>query len=332
MRLKTYRASTVQAAMAQVRAELGDGALILGTRRAGAAVEVTAALEAGGTAEVPGGEPGRAERLRWHGVPGGLVEDLTAGPLEEALGRRLGFAALSLGVGSAPLLLAGPPGAGKTLTVARLATRLRLEGLRPLVISADAERAGAAEQLAAFTRLLGLTLMAACDAVSLGRALARREAGAPVLIDTGGIDPFDAQAQAGIAMLAQVAQARTALVLPAGGDAAECADVAAAFMAAGATTVVATRLDVARRLGGIVAAGAGGLALAEAGMGPDAADGLRPLTPALLAGLLMPDVRVTMAGRVSSAGHVSSAGRAPVWPAARARGGNPVAGAEPYDG
>ena len=302
MRLKTYRATSVQAAMALVRAELGDDALILGTRRAGAGVEVTAALEDA----APATDPARVERLRWHGVPGGLAEELAAGPLEA----RLAFSTLDLSQGAPPLMLAGPPGAGKTLTVARLATRLRMAGLHPLVISADAHRAGAAEQLAAFTRLLGLTLLAAPDPVSLGRALARRQDGAPVLIDTGGIDPFDAQAQAGIAMLAQVARAQTALVLPAGGDAAESADMAAAFAAGGATALVATRLDVARRLGGIVTAAAAGLALVEAGTGPDAADGMQPLTPVLLTQRLFPP-----------ASAVPIAGRPPVWPAAAVRPG-----------
>jgi flagellar biosynthesis GTPase FlhF len=45
MRLKLYRAPTVAAAMALVRAEFGSDALILSTRRAGGGVEVTAALE-----------------------------------------------------------------------------------------------------------------------------------------------------------------------------------------------------------------------------------------------------------------------------------------------
>jgi len=47
--------------------------------------------------------------------------------------------------------------------------------------------------------------------------------------------------------------------------------------------LVATRLDLARRLGGIVAAAGVGLALTEAGVGPGAADGLQPITPAWLA-------------------------------------------------
>ncbi len=52
--------------------------------------------------------------------------------------------------------------------------------------------------------------------------------------------------------------------------------------------LVATRLDLARRLGGVLAAAARtGLALTEAGIGPGAADGLLPLTPEWLAARLL---------------------------------------------
>ena len=288
MRLKIFRAANVAAAMAQVRSELGADALILGTRRIAGGVEVTAGVEAADVGlEMPvAADPAQRESLRWHGVPEAIARSLGCGLLEQALKERLRFGALDLGAGAAPLLFAGPPGAGKTLTVARLATRLVLDGQMPLVISADAERAGAAEQLAAFTRLLGLTLIAAGDAMSLARALPRRQDGAAVLIDTGGIDPFSPAGHASVATLAAAAGSRTVLVLPAGLDSGEACDTAAAFKAAGATMLVATRLDVARRLGGILAAAETGLVLTEAGVGPGAADGLQPLTAKYLAGRL----------------------------------------------
>ncbi len=300
MRLKSFRAPSVAAAMAQVRAELGADALILSTRRAGAGVEVTAALERAApvpalvpaqVAALPAPDPAALGALHWHGVPGSLAAELAAGPLESALVRRLRFGALDLSPGAPPLLFVGPPGAGKSLTVARLATRLVLAGQAPLVISADAARAGAAEQLAAFTRLLGLTLMVATDPLTLARALGRRQDGAPVLIDTAGIDPFRAADQAAAATLAAAAGACSALVLPAGLDVHEAADTAAAFQAAGAAMLVATRLDLARRVGSVPAAGAAGLVLAEAGVGCGAADGLVPLTPELLAGRLAGPLR-----------------------------------------
>ena len=78
-----------------------------------------------------------------------------------------------------------------------------------------------------------------------------------------------------------------ALVLPAGLDPAEAADIAAAHAAQGAELLIATKLDVARRIGSVLAAAEAGLACAEAGIGPGAADGMVPLTPDLLSRRLM---------------------------------------------
>ncbi len=284
MRLKLFRAPTVNAAIAQVRRELGVDALILSTRRVPDGVEVTAALE---------GDPAPAAPLvpapsclAWHGVPPDMQARLGAGPLQGSLAAALRFGALPLGPGAPPLLLTGPPGAGKTLTAARLATRLTLAGTPPLVITADGRRAGAAEQLAAFTRVLGLPLLVADEPVALSRALARRERGAPVLVDSPGLDPFDPHEREELAGLAGASGAALVLVLPAGLDAAEAADLAAAFAQAGTTLLVPTRMDLTRRLGGVLAAAASHM-LTEAGIGPGAADGLQPLTPAGLAERLL---------------------------------------------
>ena len=77
------------------------------------------------------------------------------------------------------------------------------------------------------------------------------------------------------------------VVLPASMNPAEAADQASAYHAAGSNLMVATRLDFARRLGGILAAAHAGLALTEAGVGPGAADGLQPMTPEWLASRLL---------------------------------------------
>jgi flagellar biosynthesis protein FlhF len=288
MRLKLFRAPAMAAAMAQVRTELGPDALILGTRRVAGGVEITAALEPDDPLPPSPPDPARIAALEFHAVPATLQASLHAGALDAALAAVLSFDSLPLGAEAPPLLLSGPPGAGKTLTVARLATRLVLAGAAPIVITADGKRAGATEQLAAFTRLLGIDLIVASHPVTLGRVLARRQDAAPVLIDAPGCDPFDPAQLEELAALAATASARIVLVLPGGLDPAEATDLATAYAAAGASHLVATRLDLSRRLGGILAAAATSrLALAEAGVGPGAADGLVPLTPAFLAERLL---------------------------------------------
>ncbi len=318
MRLKLYRAASMPEAMARLRAELGAEAILLASRRVAGGVELTAALEpeeeedepllippiAAALALPPPPEAAPADGgpplLAAHNLPPALAARLAGATLEAGLAETLAFAPLPGGA-PRPLLLAGPPGAGKTLTCAKLAARGVLRGTPPLVVTADGQRAGAAEQLAAFTRLLGLTLAVATGPGMLAKALLRRPAAAPAaggaaataaattpaLIDTAGCDPFDpAQAEA-LRALAAAAQAEIALVLPAGLDAGEAADLARGFAGLGARHLIPTRLDAARRLGGVLAAAAAApLALAEAGTGPGVADGLTPLTPALLAARL----------------------------------------------
>jgi len=292
-------------AMRQVRAELGDEALILSSRRVGDGVEVTAGLEvvdevppAPALRPMPPPAPERARQhqplpspqgaaLAFHGASPALQRKLQAGPLAFALCAVFRFSRLALAPGGRPLLLTGPPGAGKTLSTVRLATRLVMAGTRPMVITADGQRAGATEQLAAFTRLLGIDLLVASQPGALQRALERRQEGAPVLVDAPGCDAFDRAQCDSLAALAASLDAETALVLPAGMDPGEAADVAAVHAGLGATMLVATRLDAARRLGSVLAAAEAGLAIAEAGIGPGAADGMVPFTPELLAQRLM---------------------------------------------
>lgn len=313
MRIRIFRAATLAGAMAQVRDELGLDALILTTSNQGGVVEVTAALEPEDEPDLPSPmcvgllldgpvshEPAPApadptsaslrtkdplqETLGRHGLPPSLLAALRQGPLEAGCSRLFRFTRLPLDADAPPLLLAGPPGAGKTLTIAKLAARLVMEGHRPLVITADEQRAGAVEQLAAFTRLLGLTLIAAGRPETLERALQRRELLSPVLIDAPGLDLLDFTQRDQLACLVSASGARVALALPAGLDPLEAADIAMEHAGLGADLLVATRLDRNGRLGGVLAAAhAADLALTEAGTGPGIADSLSQLTPVSVA-------------------------------------------------
>ncbi len=312
MRIRVLRAATMPEAMARLRQELGPDAALLSSRHVAGGVEVTGGLEPpeaeadlllispqgmvvprrfdfapAGPAAPRRAPPGDAAALEFHRVPQALAERLSAAPLEASLEASLRFARLPDGI-ARPLLLAGPSGAGKTLTCAKLAARRVLDGgAPPLLITADGERPAAAEQLAAFTRVLGATLAVALTPATAAAAVGRRQPGQPVLIDTAGLDPFVPDQARLLAELVAATGAVVALVLPAGLDAAEAADLARAFAALGARHLVPTRLDATRRIGSILAAAtAGGLALAEAGTSGQVADGLTCLEPAWLSARL----------------------------------------------
>lgn len=318
MRLKVYHAPNIGVAMAMVRDDLGPDALILANRIVDGGVELTAAqdhpadpiepVETATPTPVPmpmpmplatRGRPvpkpplpiaptevARPGTLRWHGVPADMAARLSRGDLPELLAAEFRFHPLPCRRNDAPLLLVGPPGAGKTLTAARLATRLKISGQSSMVITADGRRAGAAEQLAAFTRLLGLPLIVADNSRQLARAVARRAGAEPVLIDMPGLDPFNPEDETFLRECQSAVGGRVALVIPAGLDPADAQDMASAFVQLGATHLIATRLDQSRRLGGILAAAAAGLAFAEAGISSAVANGLTALTPEFLAGRL----------------------------------------------
>lgn len=189
------------------------------------------------------------------------------------------------------LMFIGAPGSGKTLSIAKQATRSVLSGMKVAVISTDTVRAGGIEQLAAFTKLLKIDLKTAKSAAELAKLINDAEtAGADqILIDTPGVNPFKTDDMKMAARLIAAGNIEPVLVLAAAGDAEESGEMARIFSALGARRFIATRLDIARRLGGLLsAAQIGGLSFADACTSASVADGYEPLSPRRLGGYFFP--------------------------------------------
>ncbi|MEZ0261957.1 MAG: GTPase [Alphaproteobacteria bacterium] len=312
MRLKTFQAKTMTEAMRQIKEALGDDAIIVNSRDApGGMIRVTAAVEQqnpdfADTLAMAARDDLFSEEevleivtdtLLKHRVPGTVIEKVVSNAIlvasndpKETLTRAIeksfifGEAPEDAGL---PLMLVGPPGAGKTLMTAKLAARAVMNEETPTVITTDIARAGGIEQLSAFLDILGVELQQAEDVKTLKALLADAEG--TVIIDTGGLNPFDPQEMKTLARLMTAAKMETALVLPAGFDAEESAEIAMTFDVLGVRRLIPTRLDFARRIGGILAAAdKGGLSFGEASHTPQVADGIVMLTPEKLAGFLMP--------------------------------------------
>ncbi|MBK8908804.1 MAG: hypothetical protein IPM60_13130 [Rhodospirillales bacterium] len=315
MRPKIFSARSVAEAMERVRRALGDDAIILSVDAdPDGGVRVTAAAEElapesmpfggdhGDDAASAGGADMGAELrhgLAYHGVPKALAERLvrtavafrsegTLRALAGAFDAMFSFRPLLREARAKPTLLLGPPGAGKTLAVAKLASRLTRSGRPPTVIATDARRPGGVAHMEALTRMLGIELATAETPDDL-QAAVTAAATAPVLIDTAGTNPFNGPQMDHLEAIVKASGADPVLVLPAGGDAMESIDIGSAFASLGAHRLLGTRLDMAQRMGGLLAAAcASRMAFAEVSTGPHAGAGLATLSPAALARLILP--------------------------------------------
>jgi flagellar biosynthesis protein FlhF len=303
MRLRTFTAGTMSEAMALVRARLGPEAIIVtteegddGNTRVTAAVEQPERLASGIEPDVI---DLLNEALSGHGLAPLLVEKIlcaalpfdTEDPLlalSSAFATFFSFAPIEAEV-RRPLLLVGPPGAGKTVSIAKLATRAVMAGKAVRLVTADTVRAGGIEQLEAFARLLKLQLQRADGAQRLAPIAAAATAGELLLIDSPGINPYSAGDRRELSALITASGAEPVLVLPAGGDAFDTVEMARIFRDLGSSRMIVTRIDMVQRLGSIVAAAdALRLGFAEAGTSPDIASGIAAFNPVVLARLILP--------------------------------------------
>ena len=309
MRLKTFTAPSMNEAMQLVKTHLGPDAIIVSTQKGegGIGVRLTAAIEAPEEEDAWDYDEDQVdpideivEALAHHNVTAELSEKITriAGSLDAddaklalagALDQQFKFQPLPM-TGSRPIVLVGLPGAGKTVTTAKLATRQIMKKKQVNVITTDTVRAGGYDQLEAFTRLLKVDLLTAGSCDELSDACAAAGPGTLTLIDCAGGNPFDPEDLEHQRRLVEGLDAEMVLVMAAGTDPLDAIDQARAYARIGARRLIATRLDIARRLGSILAAAdAGRLAFGEVGIGSGVADGLGPLNPVSLARLLLPN-------------------------------------------
>ncbi len=312
MRIKPFTASSAAAAMDTVRTELGEDAIIISVnddKENGSATVLVATEspeylppEANDIEEI---EDPRTldtdetirQALTYHGVPPRLISTLVklaetadaSNPtlaLASALDTLFEFSPL---IGNRRLMFVGPPGGGKTITVAKLCTQAKIEGCDYQVATADRQRAGGIEQLSAFTRILKTDLNAVESTEALSDFTAGQNTSQTIYIDTMGVNPYVEEEMDTLFELVKAGRAEPILVLPAGYDPMEAAEMARPFADIGVKRMIVTRLDVARRTGGILGAAHGaGLAFAEVSLSPSVTSRLTTINPVSLARIIMP--------------------------------------------
>lgn len=151
--------------------------------------------------------------------------------------------------------MVGPTGVGKTTLVAKLAARwVMRHGARDIaLISADAVRIGAQEQIHTLGRLLGApayVVEGISELPALLESLGQRRL---VLIDTAGLSPRDARLGEELAALAKASpRMQTTLVLSAAAQAGAIEEAVERFAPARPASCVLTKLDEATSMGGAI--------------------------------------------------------------------------------
>lgn len=174
-------------------------------------------------------------------VPRGPRRVAAASAIEKALATELG----GLVSGDEPYapveLFVGPPGAGKTTTIAKIAARERAQhGRRLSLLAADGFRVGAVEQLRLYADLIGSPFSVARTPAEIERSLVSTRS--PILVDTAGRSIGDARALEVAERLSSLPGVRTHVVLPVGSSVRQAARLLDAY-GTRARRVVLTRLD-----------------------------------------------------------------------------------------
>jgi flagellar biosynthesis protein FlhF len=278
MHYKRYYGASVREALRAVKEDLGPSALVLSTRTVrskglrgwigGKGVEVTAVVERPAVSEGRTTRPADRQGVQSHAVAARLeasgVDPLLARTLAEhpALQvRGIGGAALKRALAeqlqplaaetddvAAVEVFVGPPGVGKTTTIAKIAAQARARGATPFgLVAADGFRVGAVEQLRIYAGIIGSPFHVARSGVELAAAL--EGGGRPLLVDTAGRSPRDTGTAEILDVLAGRSEVRRHLVLPAGTPPADARRVLDRFAPTRPDRLVLTRLDEIETIG-----------------------------------------------------------------------------------
>ncbi len=225
MPLETLTGTDMQGLLALAQQRLGPEAMVLSARKTARGFELVAT-------DTPPAEPAR---------PASRPMDPALTSLRPRLAARAGRE------GRPPFILAavGPTGAGKTTTLAKLATHPQVfGGVRTGLLCLDTYRVGALEQSAQYAEIARLPLQVVYEPADIRPALRRMEDCDVILVDTAGRGPGrGADIETTRTLLRQLRPNEVHLVLPAGMQRAAVQRLMNDYSVRGMTHVLATKLD-----------------------------------------------------------------------------------------
>lgn len=260
------------------RAEVPEQKMVRASAQSGS--DVVARLQAAGL------DRGMATEVA-AALPPASRRDPSQRVLLDSLASRLAALTAAVESTSGVEVFVGPPGAGKTTTIAKLAARLRArDGRRPALIAADGYRVGAVEQLRIYAEILGLPFFVARTALDLDRALA--QVAGPVFVDTAGRSPADRGTRDLFDALRGRPGVCTHLVLAAGTPSRDAARVLERYHEADPARVVLSKIDETEMMAPLVGLlRSRGLKISWLGTGQRVPEDLSRATGRLLAAMML---------------------------------------------
>lgn len=180
-------------------------------------------------------------------VPAARRRDISQGQIRQALAACLApLACRGTALGRVNVFI-GPPGVGKTTTIAKIAAQARARGeQRFRLVAADGYRVGAVEQLRLYADIIGSPFVVARTPEEVAGAVGSSKL--PVLVDTPGLSPANEEAATFFAVLAALPDVRMHLVVPACTTPRDFERIWDRFEMAGADRVVISKADEAETL------------------------------------------------------------------------------------
>jgi flagellar biosynthesis protein FlhF len=223
-----------------------------------------------------------AERIA-QGVPRLQRRNGSLAALEKSVATELASFAAGEEAYAAVELFVGPPGAGKTTTIAKIAAQERARrGQKLNLLAADGFRVGAVEQLRIYADIIGSSFAVARTPAEIERSILTTRG--TVLVDTAGRSVRDPRAQEVVSMLSGLPGVRTHLVMPAAASVRDLRNVLDAYGDKGPNRVVLTRVDEADSVSPLMhVLHERGLKVSYLGTGQRVPEDLERATPARLA-------------------------------------------------
>ncbi len=320
MRIKQITAANMTEALAQIKSELGDDAIIVSSEKAkDGSVQVSVALDEAEELffddneqlDVVSSSGMMSEQhirdcLEYHGVldvvSGKILATIRQEQqlfpnisetevLEKTLTKLYAYGNM-LDIRQPVKIFMGTPGSGKSTAIAKVATQAKINGVSCCIISTDNVRAGANKQLEAYAKILEVDFYFCKDAQELSdKVNACRNKYNLILIDTPGINPFIEKEIKRVTDFCQNLKGQKILTLDAGRNPMEAVEIGEVFMDIGARYLLPTRLDLTRRIGTVLSVAACcDMSFYAASVSASIANGLAEINSASLTKLILSEV------------------------------------------